>query len=542
MKFFEKFYFVMALIIVLAYICGSCFANKYHPTSEKVDYKCLFNHDGMIAYTFLKDKDPETTGPAYIGSFIEKLKDTDVDLVLVSPNAGRSHAYPSKIDPMWKKYMDGHEEPRRRGHGYLMKYICNGGDPVRDALEACRKIGKDFFISYRMNEAHNIVDVNYPTHNDFWRNNPEYWLGDSNISITWKWEEDNVRMHNYMLKPVRDWYFSILEEICTFYDIDGLELDFQRAPRFFYNHEIEKGKEVMTDFVKRVKKMLDRFGRKRGKSLKLCVRVPETLEKCNYAGLDVARWDELKLVDMVNMSPYYLHSLNVDIKGFKEKIKNAKLYAELEGWSQAIYVKGARYSDGSRLTTLDCYRATALNFLARGADGISFFNYDYVPHGSPSLHDKRVEAAKGLNDITDINFLKTVSKKYVMVPFWERLMLERNKGVKNEFETEVLIADDTEKVKFSQAILRVETEESCEDLKIGAWLNDKPLQPCEYEGTELSTPVHKTPYGYPTADKLKFFKVELTDIVQGKNKFEVRNLDKTKGSCDIFTLELALFR
>jgi hypothetical protein len=117
MKVLGKFHFVLIIIFASVNFCGWCFAEKYHPTSREVEYKCLFNHDGMIAYTFLKDKDPKVTGPAYIGSFIEKLKDTDVDLVLVSPNAGRSLAYPSKVNPMWKKYMDGHEEKRRRGHG-----------------------------------------------------------------------------------------------------------------------------------------------------------------------------------------------------------------------------------------------------------------------------------------------------------------------------------------------------------------------------------------------------------------------------------------
>lgn len=530
---------ITALLIVLA-ITGLSQAQKYHPTSPEVNYKCLFNHDGMIAYTFLKDKDPETTGPAYIGSFIEKLKDTDVDVVLVSPNAGRCLAYPSKINPMWKKYCGGIEEPRRRGHGYLMNYICEGGDPVRDALEAARRADKDFFLSYRMNEAHNIVDVNYPTHDDFWRNHPEYWLGDSDISITWKWQEDNVRMHNYMLKPVRDWYFSILEECCTFYDVDGLELDFQRAPRFFYNHEREKGKQVMTGFVRRVREMLNRLGKERNQSIKLCVRVPETLDKCDYAGLDVVRWDELKLIDMINISPYYLHSLNVDIEGFRSKTKNAKLYAELEGWSQAIYVRGAPYHHGSRLTPLECYRAAALNFLARGVDGISFFNYDYVPHGAPSLHDKRVEASKGLVGITDMDYLKTLPKVYVMVPFQERLMLERNQGVKDEFTEEVLIPDDPSKVSFSESVLRVETADPCEDLEIAVWMNGKRLPRRDYDGTELSEPVYKTPHGYPTADKVKFYKVELSDIITGNNKFEVRNLDKAKRSCEIFSLELAL--
>jgi hypothetical protein len=121
-------------------------------------------------------------------------------------------------------------------------------------------------------------------------------------------------------------------------------------------------------------------------------------------------------------------------------------------------------------------------------------------------------------------------------------MLERNDGVKDEFDVEVVIPDDTSKVKFSKSVLRVETEQSCEDLNIEARMNGKVLEQCQYEGTEISEPVYKTKHGYPTADKLKFYKVELADIIPGNNSFEVRNLDKAKRSCDIFTLELGLFR
>jgi hypothetical protein len=512
----------------------------FHPASPEVKYKCLFNHDGVICYSFTKGLDPKTTGPAYIGGFARKLKDTDVDVVMVCPNVGRSLAYPSAVNPMWMKESSG---SAKKNFEYVKEYIRNGGDPVRDILDAAHEIGRDCFISLRMNEAHSQSDKNFPTHDDFFRNHPEYWLADTDTSTTWKWDDDQVRMHNYMLEPVRDWYFAQLEEMATYYDLDGLELDFQRAPRFFYNNQMEEGKKAMTGFVKRVREMVDRVGKERGKSIKLCVRVPETIKKCNMAGLDVVRWDELGLVDMINMSPYYLHSLNIDIEGFKAEIKKAKLYAELEGWSQAMAVpKGTDYNNGSRLTPATTYRAAALNFLSRGADGILFFNYDYLPHGSPQFHDVRVAAAKELKGITDVEHLKTLSKNYVMIPFQERLMQERNKGVKDEYIEEVVIPDDTSKVKFARAILRVETLQPCNDLNIEARLNGKVLAPCEHEGTELVPPVFKSDYGYPTADKVKFYSVPLADIIPGKNRIEGRNLDKAKRSCELWSMELYLSR
>ncbi|AQQ72137.1 hypothetical protein SMSP2_02518 [Limihaloglobus sulfuriphilus] len=510
-------------------------------TSADVKYKCLFNHESAIFCTFTKDKSPQESGPEYLASFIEKLEGTDVDAVMFCPTAWRANIFPSEIDPWWKDYREGQVTEKWRGYDYIMKYLHDGGDPVAETLAACRKNEIDFLISYRMNDAHYIVDKDWPTHTDFWRDNPQYWLGDSNISATFKTEEDNVRLHNYMLKPVRDWYFSILEELCTNYDIDGIELDFQRAPRFFYNRETEAGKKVMTGFVKRIRDMIDRIGTQRGKSLKLCVRVPETLAKCDKAGLDVIEWDRLKLVEMINISPYYLQSLEVDIEDYKTNTAHAKIYAEMPRHTQAIVAP--KYSDGLRYANIQTYRGTALNFLARGADGVSLFNYDYIPHGSPSLAEKRSQESKLLKDITNIEFLRTAEKLYIISPLRDsRLMVERNKTVKNETTVDAVIPDDTSKKKFTRCVLRVETKDNCQDIDISARLNAELLEECEFEKTEFFEPVVETGHGYPPAEKLKFYAVPLSDITAGKNTFRILNLDKETESCEIVSLELALYR
>lgn len=513
----------------------------FHKTPPRVEYKCLFNHEAAIFCTYLEGLSPKDTGPAYLASYINKLEDTDVDAVMFCPTAWRTFAYPSEVDPWWKDDRDGQVSEQWPGYTYLKKYLYDGGDPAATTLQACRDNGKDFFISFRMNDAHYIVNKGWPTHNAFWRDHPEYWLGDSNISATFKTEEDNVRLQNYMLQPVRDWYFAVLNELCTRYDVDGLELDFQRAPRFFYNDEVEEGSKVMTGFVKRIREMLDRIGEERGKSLRLCVRVPETLAKCDKAGLDVVAWDRLGLVDMVNVSPYFQYCLDLDLEDFRSRIKHAKLYGEIESRTQAI--RAPTWTAGLRYTTAQAYRAAALNYLSRGADGISLFNFDYIPNGSPAFSERRERMAKCLKGITDIGYLKSMPKQYIIRPFRDpELMIERNKPVRDESSVEVIIPDVTTNGTFSKALLRVDTTGSCEGLDIAAWLNGKRLTLCKQEDTELFTPPLTSSHGYPAMQQLKFYEVPLEDIISGKNKLEVRNLDKDKTPCEIMTLQLGLYR
>jgi len=490
----------------------------YHKTPETVDYRCLFNHELLIV-CHKKDNSPE-----YIASFIEKLEGTDVDAVMCCPTAWRANLYPSEVDPQWKKYTPDQASPKFRSFDYIMKYIHSGGDPVKETLDACRRCGKDFFVSYRMNDHHYVTDVTWPTHNFFWREHPEYWLGDTDTS-PYQRGNDQVRLFDYMIPQVRDYYYAILEELCTRYDVDGVELDFQRFPRFFHNDRIDEGAQVMTAFVGRIRNMIDAVGRRRGKSLRLCVRVPETLAKCKAAGLDVVAWDARGLVDMIDVSSFYIHTMELGIEEFQAKTHRAKIYGEM---NYVTYQTSKAGKLVRRYTTIPAYRASALNLFDRGADGLSLFNYDYVPS------KLRLAMAPGLERITDIAFLQTTSKDYVVSRGFGSLPST------NRATIELVVPDDTAKVAFERSVLRVETQEPCTKLEIAVRLNGEPLEPCEHGDTELFAPLAENA-AYPDREMLKFYAVPLDLLIPGKNKLEIENLNQAAGSCKLVSLELALY-
>ncbi len=492
---------------------------RFHSTDAATNYKCIFNHELL---TIVGKKD---NSPAYIGSFIDKLKDTDVDAVMCCPTMWRTNLYPSEIDPQWKKHTPEQQSPKFPAFDRIMGYIRGGGDPVKDTLEACRRNGKDFFVSYRMNDQHYVGDLTWPTHNAIWREHPEYWLGDSDAPAAKG--GDHVRLFNYMIPEVRDYYFSILRELCTNYDVDGVELDFQRFPKFFRSADLEEGRGVMTAFVRRIKTMMEGIGRERGKSLKFCIRIPETLAKCEKAGLDIAAWDKQRLVEMINISSFYTHTIELGVEEFRAATSYGKLYGEMNylTYPASGQPKGA----GRRYTTFEIYRASALNLFHRGVDGVSLFNYDYVPVG------QRLAMAEGLKRITDLDFLRQASKNYVISIGFGTF------PAKNESTIELIIPDDTTKVRFDRAVLRVETRQDCTKLQIGVWLNGEALEPLTHAGTELFAPVEQSP-AYPAPQVLKFYAVPLGRIVAGKNTVKISNLEREKGTCDLRSMELAIYR
>ena len=489
------------------------------PQRSPVDYKCIFNHELLII------SHKKGNNAKYIKDFVRKFKGTDVDAIMCCPEMWRTNTFPSEVDPTWKTYKPGQPKSKFGSWDYMMTYLHQGGDPVRDTLEACREIGVDFFISYRMNDHHYIQDLEWPCHNDFWRDHPEYWLADSDTS-PYAGGRDDKRLHNYMLPEVRDYYFAIIEELCTNYDVDGFEFDFQRYPQFFKNDELEEGTKVMTAFVASIRKLLDRIGAERGKYLKLCARVPHTIERCEKAGLDVIGWDADGLLDMINVSSFYLHTTEMDIEGFKTRTSNAKIYGEMN----YVTTQNSKVSKfARRYTTCAIYRASALNLFARGADGLSLFNWDYVPS------KKRLEMIPCLTRITDVDYLRTVSKCYAVYPFFGSFKKP------NEETIELVIPDDTSQVTFDRSVLRVETRKRCDDIRIGVWLNGKQLEECEYEDVELFPPIAENA-GYATRDVVKFYTVPLDAIISGKNTIELKNLDQEKRSCKFFSLEIGLYR
>lgn len=509
--------FAFAILMAGLLAAAAAPAAAYHKTSPAVEYKCLFNHE-LLIISHNKQNSRE-----FIQGFVAKLEKTDVDAVMCCPTMWRTNLYPSEVDPGWKKYSPEQPKSKFPSWDHIMRYLHSGGDPVRDTLDACRQSKKDFFVSYRMNDHHYVTDLEWPSHNAFWREHPEYWLGDSATSPYTR--RDDVRLFNYLIPAVRDYYFAILEELCTKYDVDGVELDFQRFPKFFPSDKLEEGTQVMTAFVARVKQMMDRIGRQRGKSLKLCVRVPETLAKCRAAGLDVPGWDAAGLVEMVNVSSFYMHTMELGIEEFQARTHRARVYGEMN----FVTTQGSGAKFDRRYTTVEIYRASALNLLSRGADGLSLFNYDYAPQR------ERAGLTEGLCRITDVEFLKAASKDYVVYPGFGSLPATNRKALS------LIIPDDTAKVRFQRAVLRVETKQGCADLEIAVHLNGKPLETCTHEGTELFRPLADNP-AYPTADRLKFYAVPLDRLVAGSNQVELENRSRKKGSCTFFSLEIAMYR
>jgi hypothetical protein len=296
--------------------------------------------------------------------------------------------WPSQVLPLaehyqWIKERYG-QEPDTYG-----KYVMGGGDVVQVFLDRCRKTGQAGFISLRMNDAHHKEHADTPK--------GEKPKGNLAMSVTraydehpeWRIRKGSKRaadvVLNWAIPEVRALPLALITELCTNYDLDGVELDFMRFNSLFRAEETTSAQrvEIMTAFVRQVRAVLDRTARA-GKRRWLCLRVP-----CLLKGLDALGLEPKSVVaagaDMLNLSASYFTVQQTDLAEVRRQVPEAAVYLELchSTWN------GKKLQEGYdvfpfRRTTREQFQTTAHLAYARGADGISLFNFAYYrEHGGP---------------------------------------------------------------------------------------------------------------------------------------------------------------
>jgi hypothetical protein len=164
---------------------------------------------------------------------------------------------------------------------------------------------------------------------------------------------------NFAIPEVRKQRLAELRECCLRYSIDGLDLDFQRFPIYFPQHEGREHVETMTSWVREVRQMTGEIGKNRGRPLLLCARVLAKPEQNLAIGLDPCGWANEGLLDFLVVSHYLRNDFPLPLAEFRRRIPaDMPLYGSIEYEPQA-----------------DSYRRIARQLYQGGADGVMMFNF-----------------------------------------------------------------------------------------------------------------------------------------------------------------------
>ena len=295
-------------------------------------------------------------------------------------------------------------------------FIAQGTDCLRIIVDYCRQNGIEVFWSKRMNDMHESWTGSWyaaHVHPRFKKEHPECLMGtpeDKPLCGGWS-------AVDYGHKIVRDLAYRMIEEVCENYDIDGLMLDFMRNPVLFRATSMNRPvgrKEVglMTDLVRRISRMADRVGMRRGRPIPIAIRVPDSVGYAMDVGLDIVRWMKEGLVDILVASCYFRLNpweLSVEL-GHKYGVP---VYPCLSETRLAGQAKKVRDSDA-------CWCARAANVWASGADGVYTFNVPqprrriYRRMGDPdTLAGRDKVYTTGVRDASMIRFMYANGERYL---------------------------------------------------------------------------------------------------------------------------------
>ncbi len=182
-------------------------------------------------------------------------------------------------------------------------------DGLRMSTRFARDNGLESIWTLRMNDIH---DAWTPAFVPKWkRDDPKRIM--SNLAAA-KQFSDRKRLWSlvdFEHPDVEPRLLAIIEETLANYDVDGIELDFLRAPCYFRTAyegrdvtDAQRG--VMTRLVRRIREVVLRASLRKGKPFLLAVRVPVTQALCRKIGIDIDAWLEEKLIDVMALGGGYV--------------------------------------------------------------------------------------------------------------------------------------------------------------------------------------------------------------------------------------------
>lgn len=287
----------------------------------------------------------------------ERYAGTQVTHLFLNVNFQRA-AYASTA---WDTYWTC-DDPAKQTAGWPRKsWLVHkaGVDPFAVTIAECRKRGLSPWLSMRMNDTHYIND---PTKADtFWQQHPELRRA-ANSGF------------DFAHAAVRDHHLALVRELLDRYDADGLELDWMRFAWHFKPGQEEKGRAILTAFMREVRKLADEAVKRRGHPVGIAARVPSRPAFALALGMDGVAWAQQGLVDiLIPHCTWQPTDTDTPVEEWRRIIGQTERGTMLAPGAD-LWIRG---TPGGVLMrdNLASARGFSATLLDRGADAIYLFNH-----------------------------------------------------------------------------------------------------------------------------------------------------------------------
>ena len=260
-----------------------------------------------------------------------------------------------------------------------------GTDVLHVVTEHMHAKGKKVLAAIRMNDTHHReLKASEPHCSMFAIQNPQFVIRQPD-------GRTNETALDYSYPEVRQHRMDIMREIAEGYDVDGLELNFVRWAKHFPRDQGREKASILTEYVGQIFEMLEVAATKRDRDqLTLGVRVPESVDACWLAGVDIETWVRNGWIDYVVLSTWNNTDPQLPVSDFTRFTRPAEVDTivvmgnmigaidrgppKILDRPVAMSAKHQPNSYQGMLITESEARGAAANYYAWGADSISFWN------------------------------------------------------------------------------------------------------------------------------------------------------------------------
>jgi hypothetical protein len=323
--------------------------------------RIIMNNDGNDVFAAAKIE------PVNEENFLKQrtldLAGTQVDSIFYCSGVFNNYTHPSKESELLKY----NNEIFKKYYDKLFKL---GQDPLKMVTEFGHKNKIEVFWSMRMNDTHDSGKNRDDLFCNWKREHPEYLVGKREDKFPYganRWSSVN-----YEIKEVREKVLNILYDVCSRYDIDGIELDFFRHPVLFkqqmFGEKVSQAQcDIMTGFIDQIIKMTTELGQKRGRPYLIAIRIPDSVDFCKEIGIDLITWLNKGFVDLISTGDYFKLEPWENLASLGKKFR-VPVYACFE--NRRI----ENTDEPEREKSIKIWRGEALNAWKAGVDGIYTFN------------------------------------------------------------------------------------------------------------------------------------------------------------------------
>jgi len=261
--------------------------------------RVIFNNDGDDIWSPSAD-----TADRFLAQRHAPLLDTQVDSIWYCTTQGfHLFSHETRVAEIFRA---------NRGQfasNHLPRFLAQHTDGLRMSCDFAHRHGLESFWSLRMNDIHDSFE---PQLMSAWKKeHPEALMGRQSEAESLADRRRLWTLVDFEHAEVEARIVSVVEEVTQGYDVDGVELDFMRAPFFFRSHYagqlVTPGQAaVLTRLVSAVRTVVLRASERKGRPVLLAARIPATLESCARMGVDAREWLGQGLVDLLVLSGGYV--------------------------------------------------------------------------------------------------------------------------------------------------------------------------------------------------------------------------------------------